>query len=160
VDPVSGVQLLFDYTALGIIQEAARGRLFLSFLSGHDRFDSIAPRKNIGDVGALSRDGLRRRKAATGGVPRSVHRAEIPTLAPRLEVGTHLGIGGLAHAPAQRVAEDETFIGDGLTLEKTVPRIGEGFFRASRPIWITLLGPGALAGLNYHLSRLVAELGG
>ena len=83
-----------------------------------------------------------------------------PRSAPRLEVGANLGIGRLSHAAPQRIAEDEPLIGDGLALEETVPRIGDGLLRASRSIWIALLGLGGFAGLLHDLSRLVAVLGG
>src|SRR5271156_2678878 len=53
------------------------------------------------------------------------HTLELAGSQPRLEAGAHLGIGGFAHAAPQCIAEDVTFIGDGLALEAAMA--GEGY---------------------------------
>ena len=88
-----------------------------------------------------------------------LRRSEIPTLAPRLEVGAYFGIGGLSHPATQRVAEDKPLVGDGFTLEETVPRIGQGLSGVGGILsgrWCS----GPFVGVCDYLSGLIPELGG
>jgi len=78
----------------------------------------------------------------------------------RCEIAAHLSIGYLAHAAAERIADDCPLIHDGFALEVLVAGKGHGLTNALLRVRLSgwVLGP--FVGCAHHGIGLVAVLGG
>ncbi|MGC2273532.1 MAG: hypothetical protein WA539_16250 [Candidatus Sulfotelmatobacter sp.] len=103
-------------------------------------------------------DGFRGGVLAARNTLSSFHDLKFPGSQTSLKIGTNLSVGDLTHATSERVADQGTFIHNGLTLKVLVASKGQRFSNAVKNVGWPLLMLRPFTCRAYNSIRLVSKV--